>query len=90
MDLKDYLDLLDQSKIQALEKRLGRHRYYLRRIGSKLRRPSPTVAWQIEKFTDGKVRRWELRPDIWDAPESEVQPPVPVKTNGSKRKTRIA
>lgn len=33
------------------------------------RKPSPAMAKQIERATEGRVRRHELRPDIWDAPK---------------------
>lgn len=75
MKLGDYLDQLEDSKVQALSLRLGRHRHYLRRISSGARKPSHVVALQIEQLTERKVRRWELRPDIW-------APPTQSKANG--------
>lgn len=31
-------------------------------------RVSATMAVRLEAATDGKVPRWKLRPDLWDAP----------------------
>jgi len=34
--------------------------------------PSPALAIEIEKATNGQLSRWDVRPDLWDAPQSEV------------------
>lgn len=36
-------------------------------------RISAELAVKIEAATDGAVARWEFRPDLWDAPSSDVE-----------------
>jgi DNA-binding transcriptional regulator YdaS (Cro superfamily) len=33
------------------------------------KRVSAELAARIESATDGKIPRWKLRPDLWDAPK---------------------
>lgn len=82
MKLATFLAALNHSDIQALEARLGRHRYYLRRISSGDRLPSYSASLAIEKLTDGAVPRWELRPDIWKRPAASR------KQNGQSRQRK--
>jgi DNA-binding transcriptional regulator YdaS (Cro superfamily) len=88
MKLADFLARLDHAQIQALEKRLGRHRHYLHRISCGERKPSYTAALTIEEATNGAVRRWDLRPDIWWPPGAPRPKPAPLKANGAKRQRK--
>ena len=83
MRLGEFLETCSRQEIQALNRRLGMHRYYLSRVSRGERRPSHATALVIEKITKGMVPRWELRPDIWEKPAS-------LRANGSKpqRKAR--
>jgi transcriptional regulator with XRE-family HTH domain len=35
--------------------------------------PSPAMAIEIEKLTGGELPRWELRPDLWSAPQEVAE-----------------
>jgi DNA-binding transcriptional regulator YdaS (Cro superfamily) len=43
-------------------------------------RVSAELALAIEVATEGQVTRWELRPDLWPAPNSEI--PEPCRAGG--------
>ncbi len=44
------------------------HRIYVHAISRGRKRPGSQLALDIEAVTDGMVRRWELRSDIWKEP----------------------
>lgn len=35
--------------------------------------PSPAKAIEIEEATGGKIRRWQLRPDLWNKPREAAE-----------------
>ena len=37
-------------------------------------RVSADMAKRIHEATGGKIPKWELRPDLWDAPAAPLQP----------------
>ncbi len=45
---------------------------YLWQIATGRRRASTQLAKSIEEHTRGKVPKWSLRPDVWDAPEPDA------------------
>ena len=56
-------------------------------LADKIGRSQPGISWllngaknisgddavKIEKATDGQVRRWELRPDLFDPPKDQIE-----------------
>lgn len=63
MNLKEYLETTGKNYKQAA-KELGMHPIYLNTIvnGEK---PGPKLTIAIEKWSEGKITRQELRPDLW-------------------------
>lgn len=54
----------------ALKRKLGLGSYSkLHDILKGASRPGGPLAIRIEAATDGAIRRWELRPDLWEAPQ---------------------
>jgi len=68
MKLRDYLSANGLSA-SAFAGMVGTAQPTISRILNGKRRPSPSMAREIERITGGKVRRHELRPDLWDAPK---------------------
>lgn len=63
--------------IMALKRKLGMSSYSrLHGILKGTSRAGVERAKQIEAETDGAIRRWELRPDVWDAPQEDPPPPL--------------
>lgn len=69
MDLRTYR-FIERTTYIALAKSLGVSPMYLVRVANGLVRSGPELAIRIEKVTNNKVPRSELRPDLWP-PESE-------------------
>lgn len=69
MKLRDYLASLNAPQKAAFFERLGRHPIYIQSIAAGSRKASPALARDIETASRRRVRRWELRPDVWDAPK---------------------
>ena len=45
-----------------------------------LRLVSPKMAIRIETVTNGRLKRWQMRPDMWEPPEGALAPePAPEK-----------
>lgn len=52
--------------IRALQRQLGLGSYdKLRLVITGKRQAGPKLAMRIEEATNGAIRRWELRPDLW-------------------------
>ncbi len=69
MNLADYLSLPDAPSMAAFARDLGLNADQVRqwRHGHDDRKPSPANCVAIERATNGVVRRWDLRPDDWQA-----------------------
>lgn len=67
MDLRSYTDSLPRGGIAALASKLGIERIYLSQLSARQngREPSPALCVAIERESDQKVRRWDLRPNDW-------------------------
>lgn len=65
MNLRKYLDELPPGGVSAFAKQLGIARVYLSQLAAKdnNRQPSPALSWKIERATNGKVTRRDLRSD---------------------------
>ena len=62
----------------ALKRRLGLGSYAkLHAILKGTARAGVALAMRIEAETGGAIRRWELRPDVWDAPQ-DPPPSLPL------------
>jgi DNA-binding transcriptional regulator YdaS (Cro superfamily) len=68
MQLAAYLEKHDLSQA-AFARKAGCSKAFISHIIADRRKPSPEVARAIERASDGKVPKHELRPDIWDAPK---------------------
>lgn len=65
MAAKKYWDLLDTAGRAALALKCGSSVQYLYLIFSGHKVSGPRLAVKIEEATDGKVKRTDLRPDIF-------------------------
>lgn len=67
------IDLRPRVKnIRALQRELGLKSYTrLHEALAGKRQCGGPLAVRIEAATGGAIRRWELRPDLWDAPAAE-------------------
>lgn len=68
MNLDQYFDAPDALSVAQLRERIGvKSDMQIRqwRHGYAGRRPSPQFATAIEQATEGRVRRWDLRPEDW-------------------------
>ncbi len=65
MKLKEYLSTLERGGASRLAKLLGISISYLSQLASGASSISPTRCIDIERATDGKVTRRDLRPDDW-------------------------
>lgn len=67
MDLKSYMaELSVEDRLKLAKKLKTTPDYLMHQIGGGHRRASLEMARRIEDATGGKVRRHELRPDIFD------------------------
>lgn len=83
-DLRTYLNELPRGDVGAFAKRVGATRIYLSQLAARQdgREPSPRMCVVIERESERRVRRWNLRPSDWHLiwPEligTEGAPPVP-------------
>jgi hypothetical protein len=88
MNLRAYLLSLELPQRVDFIKRLKKHPNYIHALSVEtpaangtVRRPSPALARAIEKHSNRKVRRWELLPEVYEAPVK--------KTNGSAKPKRV-
>ena len=65
MTLKEYLQSKPYGTKTAMAKALGISRTWLSLIINGHQVPSPGVALEIERLTNGEVRRVDLRPDLF-------------------------
>lgn len=67
MKLLDYIrtDGRPNAAEKALAEAVGTNERYLWQIATGRRKASPALAKRIETATGGKVKKAELRPDIW-------------------------
>lgn len=69
MHLRDYFDSPGALTVSQLRERIGaKSDAQIRQWqhGYADRQPSPEYCVAIERATDGKVPRWDLRPDDWN------------------------
>lgn len=69
MDMRQYLDTYGKDAVETLAGRAESSYAYLSQIAYGHRSPSPKLAKKLEELTDGKLTRYELRPDVYDAPQ---------------------
>jgi DNA-binding transcriptional regulator YdaS (Cro superfamily) len=81
MSLKTYFADLNAEQREAFAGRCGSTRGVLQNIMYGLRPCAPLLAAAIERESEGKVRRWDLRPTdwhlIWPELAREEGAPVP-------------
>lgn len=84
MDLRTYTNSLPKGGRAALAAKLGLSAVYLSQLAARQdgRTPSPELCVLIERETDGRVSRRDLRPDDWDRiwPELIGTPPAADQT----------
>lgn len=68
MQLAAYLHKFDVTAAD-LARKLGINDSMISHIIAGRRQPSALLAKAIERETDGKVPKYELRPDVFDAPK---------------------
>lgn len=66
MKLKGYLDGLERGGAARLAEELSISNSYLSQLASGAAPISPARCVEIERVTNGKVTRKELRPDDWE------------------------
>lgn len=72
MDLRTYLNSITQPEREALAKNCETSVDYFWQLSGGHRKAGHNLAKRIEKYTDGKVTKHELRPDIFDASEMDA------------------
>jgi DNA-binding transcriptional regulator YdaS (Cro superfamily) len=70
MNMKEYLNSISQPERESLAERCGTSVNYFWQIAGSHRKPSPSLSKKIELHTGGLVTCRDLRPDIYDDPES--------------------
>jgi len=55
-------------KIQTLVDALSADYSHIHAVLRGDTRPGPALARRIEEATGGAIKRWELRPDLWEPP----------------------
>lgn len=65
MTLREYFDTKPRGSKAEMAKALGVSRTWMALLISGLRVPSPELALEIERLTNGQVRRVDLRPDLF-------------------------
>lgn len=65
MKLDRYLSRLTTKEKHALAVACGVHPYSLQAIAAGRRKASVKLAQAIEEQTEGKVKRVDIRPDVW-------------------------
>lgn len=65
MDLKQYFSTRPYGSKAKMAKSLGISRTWLALIINGLRVPSPGLALEIERVTNGEVKRVDVRPDLF-------------------------
>lgn len=65
MKLKKYWSSLSATEKKAFAKKLKMEYLSMSNIAGGRANPSPALAINIEKITNGVVASWELRPDIF-------------------------
>ena len=67
MELRQYLDSIPRGGATALASTIGISSVYLSQLAARQdgRKPSPELCVQIERATERKVTRRDLRPDDW-------------------------
>lgn len=83
-DLRTYLNELPRGAIGVFAKRVGATRVYLSQLAARQdqREPSPQMCVVIERESEFRVRRWNLRPRDWhliwpELIDAEGAPSVP-------------
>jgi DNA-binding transcriptional regulator YdaS (Cro superfamily) len=71
MDFKTYWFGMSQGDRTAFAERVQRAPGYLQLVAGGFRRASPELAIAIDEKSDGKVKRGEMRPDIFGAPSPQ-------------------
>jgi len=66
MTLSKYYKSLSRKERAKVAKLAGIGVDYLYQLSTGFRRASPDTAKRLEKATDGKITKEQLRPDIWD------------------------
>lgn len=84
MNLREHIQA-DRGRGAELASALGIPPSFLSQIASGHRPASPRLCVQIERMTDGAVRRWDLRPHDWwqiwpELIAAEGAPAVPTET----------
>lgn len=67
MTLKDFFANKKLGAKTEMAKALGISRTWMALIVNGQRLPSPELCLEIERYTNGKVKRKELRPDVFGA-----------------------
>ena len=65
MDMKEYIKTEGRDAAKHLASRVGTKYVYLSQIASGFRKPSNILAVAIERETEGRITRRELRPDLY-------------------------
>jgi DNA-binding transcriptional regulator YdaS (Cro superfamily) len=65
MDAKEFLKLYGLVEGEKVAKAAGTKLVYLRQISTGFRDPSPKLAILLEKASNGRMSRKQLRPDIF-------------------------
>ena len=85
MTLHEFLTSRSREERRAFHAALGKHPIYIQAIAGGKRKPSATLAINIEIVSGGLVRREVLRPDVFGVPDPKERKRREVLAEKAKR-----
>ena len=70
MDTKQYIHAYGDTQAEVVAIKAGTTLVYFKQLASGFRKPSPTLAKELEQASGGILKKYCLRPDIFDAPQA--------------------
>lgn len=65
MDMKTFIEMEGREAAKRLAVKTGTKYIYLTQIASGFRKPSGRLTLLLERYSQGKLTRFELRPDLY-------------------------
>ncbi len=65
MDMKTFIEMEGREAARRLAVKSGTKYIYLTQIASGFRKPSGRLTLLLERYSQGKLTRFELRPDLY-------------------------
>jgi DNA-binding transcriptional regulator YdaS (Cro superfamily) len=71
MDMKTFIEMEGREAATRLAAKSGTKYIYLTQIASGFRKPSGRLTLLLERYSEGKLSRYELRPDLYPKERNE-------------------